>query len=172
MEKESDEMPISQYFARPMNPSDWDGIWAVLEPSIRDGDWFPIPQDFTSEDTQRFWCADGHDVFVGEDDGEIVWTYYTCPIQLGGGAHIANAGYAVSHARFGRGLGRTMLLHSLDSTRAAGYRAMQFQTVLSSNERAVRLYANNGFEVRGRVPEGYLHPTLGYVDTLIMHRRL
>lgn len=81
---------------RPAMDRDWSGIWAVLESSIRDGGWFPIPQDFTERQARDFWLAETHTVFVGESDGEIVWTYFTCPIQLGGGSHIANAAYAVA----------------------------------------------------------------------------
>jgi ribosomal protein S18 acetylase RimI-like enzyme len=161
-----------EYVARPADAKDWPRIWALLEPNIREGIWFPIPSDFTEAQARHFWCPESHAVFVGERDSEIVWTYYTCPIQLGGGSHIANAAYAVSQRYFGQGLGGDMVRHSLDSARAAGYRAMQYTTVLSSNQRAVSLYSRNGFEILGRVPDGYLHPLLGYVDTLIMYQRL
>lgn len=145
----------------------------MLEPSIRDGIWFPIPRDFTEELTREFWCAYSHDVFVGEDtNGEILWSYYTCPIQLGGGAHIANAGYAVSQKRFGHGLGSEMITHSLETARLNGYHAMVYTAVLSTNERAIRLYAKAGFETLARIPNAYLHPAVGYIDTLIMHRTL
>ena len=158
--------------ARPATDQDWDGIWAVLEPTIRDRSWFPIPGDFTEAQTRAFWCRPEHAVFVGEIGGAIVWTYFTCPIHLGGGSHIANAAYAVAQSFFGRGLGHVMVEHSLRTARDAGYRAMQYTIVLSTNERALRLYRKSGFEIVGRTPGGYLHPVLGYVDTLIMHRVL
>lgn len=161
-----------EHSARLAEDSDWPGIWAVLEPNIRDGVWFPIPSDFTQAQTRDFWCKQSHSVFVGESNGEIVWTYFTCPIQLGGGSHIANAAYAVAQSHFGMGLGGDMVRHSLDSARAAGYLAMQYTTVLSCNERAIRLYRGNGFDTLGTVPGGYRHPVLGYIDTLIMYRKL
>jgi len=60
----------------------------------------------------------------------------------------------------------------LDAARADGYRAMQFNAVVATNTRAVELWRSLGFEVIGRVPEGFRHPTRGYVDLLVMHRRL
>jgi ribosomal protein S18 acetylase RimI-like enzyme len=49
---------------------------------------------------------------------------------------------------------------------------MQFNFVISTNERAVRLWQSLGFEIVGRLPEAFEHPTQGYVDALVMHRRL
>jgi ribosomal protein S18 acetylase RimI-like enzyme len=158
--------------ARAATDSDWAGIWAVLKPIIRDGGWCPIQRDFTEAQARAFWFSEKHHVFVGASDGEILWTYWTCPIHMDGGSHVANAAYAVSPSRFGQGLGHAMVGHSLESARTEGYRAMLYTTVLSTNERAVRIYEKNGFETLARVPEGFLHPLLGYVDTLVMHRTL
>jgi ribosomal protein S18 acetylase RimI-like enzyme len=72
----------------------------------------------------------------------------------------------------GRGVARAMCAHSLEHARAAGYRAMQFNIVVSTNERAVRLWQAMGFEIVGRLPEAFDHPRLGYVDALVMYRRL
>jgi GNAT superfamily N-acetyltransferase len=165
---------MSEYFiARAATENDWLGIWSVLKPNIRDGSWFPIPRDFTAEQARTFWCAEGHHVYVGaSNEGEILWTYYTCPIHLGGGSHVANAAYAVSQSRFGQGLGHAMIEHSLETARAEGYRAMVYTAVLSTNERAIRVYAKSGFETLARIPNAYAHPSLGYVDTLFMHRTL
>lgn len=49
---------------------------------------------------------------------------------------------------------------------------MQFNFVVSTNERAVRLWQSLGFEIAGRLPEAFRHPTLGFVDVLIMYRRI
>ena len=140
---------------------------------MREGDRFTIPRDFTETQTHEFWCAVNHRVFVGLDGhGDVLWTYYTCPLQLGGGSHIANAGYAVSQLNAGQGLGHAMVEHSLQTAREDGYRAMVYMAVLSTNEPAIRLYAKSGFKTLARIPAGYLHPTLGFIDTLIMHREL
>src|SRR5947209_1497204 len=50
-------------------------------------------------------------------------------------------------------------------------RAMQFNFVVSTNERAVRLWQSFGFEIVGRLPEAFEHPSLGWVDALVMFHR-
>jgi RimJ/RimL family protein N-acetyltransferase len=49
---------------------------------------------------------------------------------------------------------------------------MQFNFVVSTNDRAVRLWASLGFAEVGRLPEAFLHPRLGYVDAIVMYRAL
>ena len=72
----------------------------------------------------------------------------------------------------GRGIAQRMCEHSMDHARAKGYRAMQFNFVVSTNERAVRLWQQCGFEIVGRLPSAFLHPAAGYVDALVMFRAL
>jgi ribosomal protein S18 acetylase RimI-like enzyme len=72
----------------------------------------------------------------------------------------------------GRGVGRRLAEAVLERARAAGYEAMQFNAVVATNERAVRLWRSLGFEEVGRVPRAFRHATDGVVDLLLMHRRL
>ena len=65
-----------------------------------------------------------------------------------------------------------MCAHALELARAQGFRAMQFNFVVASNTRAVALWKSFGFEVVGTLPQAFLHPALGYVDALVMFRRL
>jgi ribosomal protein S18 acetylase RimI-like enzyme len=65
-----------------------------------------------------------------------------------------------------------MYEHSLIHAQSSGYRAMQFNFVVSSNERAVRLWQSLGFEIVGRLPGAFRHPAQGYVDALVMYRSL
>jgi GNAT superfamily N-acetyltransferase len=108
--------------------------------------------------------------FVAEDDGKIVGSYMIKPNQPGLGAHVANCGYMVHPAVQGKGIGYAMGLHSLDFARKNGYRALQFNIVVSTNVVAVRLWEKLGFSIIGTVPQGFHHKELGYVDTYIMHR--
>lgn len=62
--------------------------------------------------------------------------------------------------------------HSLTHARERGYRAMQFNFVVSTNERAVRLWQSLGFEIVGRLPGAFRHPEHGYVDVLVMYQLL
>lgn len=150
---------------------DDDAIWTILEPIIRAGEVYALPRDWSREATLAYWHAPGHDVFVA-DDGAIVGTYFVCANQLGGGAHVANAGYATRTNAQGRGVARAMCEHSIDHARSRGFRAMQFNFVIASNTRAVALWERMGFAIVGTLPGAFAHPTLGYVDVFVMYRRL
>jgi L-amino acid N-acyltransferase YncA len=151
---------------------DDDAIWAILEPVLRAGETYTLPREMRREDALAYWFSPGHEVFVAENDGSILGTYYLRANQRGGGAHVANCGYMTAQHATGRGVARAMCLHSLDVTRQRGFRAMQFNFVASTNERAVHLWTSLGFATVGRLPEAFLHPTLGYVDALVMYRAL
>jgi len=157
---------------RPATDADTDAIWCVLEPTIRAGETYTLPPDMAREAALSFWGAPDHEVFVAEDGGEVVGTYFLRANQKGGGAHVANCGFVTAAGAFGRGVARAMCVHSLERARERGFRAMQFNFVVSTNERAVRLWESFGFEIVGRLPEAFLHPGLGYVDALVMYRRL
>ena len=147
-------------------------IWSILEPTIRAGETYTLPREMSREEALAYWFEDGHEVFVAEDDGRVIGTYYLRANQKGGGSHVANCGYMTAADAFGRGVARSMCIHSLDHARARGFRAMQFNFVVASNERAVRLWQSLGFEMVGRLPRAFLHPSLGYVDALVMYREL
>jgi len=151
---------------------DSEAIWKILEPVIRRGDTYTLPADMTREDALAYWNLPGHEVFVAEGAGEILGTYYLRANQKGGGAHVANCGYMTAPWASGRGIARAMCQHSLERAKARGFRAMQFNIVVSSNERAVRLWQHMGFEIVGRLPGAFMHPALGAVDALVMYRQL
>jgi L-amino acid N-acyltransferase YncA len=151
---------------------DGDAIWKILEPVIRGGDTYTLPQDMNREDALAYWNAPGHEVFVAEENGEILGTYYLRANQKGGGAHVANCGYITAPWASGRGVARGMCQHSLALAKTRGFRSMQFNFVVCSNERAVRLWESMGFEIVGRLPGAFTHPTLGPVDALVMYRYL
>lgn len=151
---------------------DHDAIWEVLAPVIAGGDTYPLPREMTRAEALAYWFSPDHEVFVAHAAGRLVGTYYLRANQRGGGAHVANCGYMTAPWAGGRGVGRAMCVHSLARAAARGFRAMQFNFVVSSNERAVRLWQRCGFEVVGRLPWAFQHPTLGYVDVFVMYRRL
>ncbi|APR79058.1 Histone acetyltransferase HPA2 [Minicystis rosea] len=157
---------------RACTDADDEAVWSILEPMIRAGETYALPRDLGREEALEYWRAPEHEVFVAEVDGLVVGTYFLHPNQRGGGAHVANCGYVTAQGATGRGVARAMCAHSLDRARARGFRAMQFNFVVASNERAVRLWQSFGFTVVGRLPEAFAHPTLGLVDALVLHRKL
>ena len=110
--------------------------------------------------------------FKAEADGAMLGTYYLRANQAGGGAHVANCGFMTDAAATGRGVARAMGAHALDRARSRGFAAMQFNFVVSTNVRAVRLWESLGFAVVGRLPGAFAHPSLGRVDALVMFRTL
>ena len=102
----------------------------------------------------------------------MLGTYYLRANQAGGGGHVCNCGYMTDSAAAGRGVARAMCAHSLELAREQGFRAMQFNFVVSTNTRAVALWEGMGFAVVGRLPGAFRHPAQGYVDALVMHRSL
>jgi ribosomal protein S18 acetylase RimI-like enzyme len=157
---------------RPTANGDANAIWAIMEPIIRAGETYTLPRDMDKESALAYWLSAEREVFVAEDNGETVGTYCLQANQKGGGAHVANCGYMTAVSATGRGVARTMCAHSLERARARGFRAMQFNFVVSSNDRAVRLWQSFGFEIVGRLPGAFEHPVLGYVDAFVMYRDL
>ena len=157
---------------RPAVPADNDAIWSVIGPVIRAGDTYALDADMSRADALAYWLAADKQTFVAEAEGAILGSYYIRANQAGGGRHVCNCGYVTAAAARGRGVARTMGQHSMDYARARGFRAMQFNFVVSSNTVAVSLWESLGFDVIGRLPRAFDHPALGMVDALVMFQRL
>jgi L-amino acid N-acyltransferase YncA len=109
--------------------------------------------------------------YVAEDEGQIIGTYYLKANQVGLGSHVCNAGYMVAHEAQGRGLGKAMCLDSQERAKSFGFKAMQFNLVVSTNP-AVQLWEKLGFEKVGQLTKAFHHQTLGYVDAFVMYKWL
>ena len=157
---------------RPATPADADAVWAILEPTIRAGETYALPRDLARDAAVAYWLGSARETFVAEAAGAILGTYYLRANQPGGGAHVANCGFMTATAAAGRGVARAMCAHALAHARTRGFRAMQFNFVVSTNERAVRLWQGMGFEIVGRLPGAFDHPVHGEVDALVMFQRL
>lgn len=157
---------------RQAEPGDAKAIAAIILPTIREGATYALDPDTSEADALAYWMGPDRETFVAEEDGVILGTYYMRPNQAGGGRHVCNCGYMMGAAATGRGIARRMCAHSLEHARSAGYRAMQFNFVVSTNERAVRLWQSLGFAIVGRLPAAFRHPAAGYVDALVMYQRL
>jgi ribosomal protein S18 acetylase RimI-like enzyme len=153
-------------------PDDSDTIWEILEPVIRAGETYALDRDLSREQALTYWFSDGHEVFVADDNGQILGTYFLHPNQKGGGSHVANCGYITAAAASGKGVARQMCSHSLGHAKHRGFRAMQFNFVVKTNEGAVHLWESLGFAIVGTLPEAFLHPVHGYTDAYVMYRRL
>jgi len=157
---------------RSLLDEDWEAVWSIIEPTIRAGETYALSRQMSEAEAREYWTGGDRTAFVAEQDGRIVGSYYIHPNHQGGGGHVANCGYMTAPASTGRGIARQMCEHSLEYARAAGFLAMQFNFVVSSNQRAVRLWQFLGFDIVGRLPGAFRTPTGGYVDALVMFRKL
>ena len=157
---------------RPLRPADHAALPAILMPVIRAGETYALDPAMSEAAALAYWLAPDKTGFVAERGGRILGIYYLRANQAGGGAHVANAGYMTAQDVGGQGIGRAMAEHSLVQARAMGFRAMQFNFVVSSNTRAVRLWQALGFAIVGTLPEAFRRPNGVEVDALVMFRRL
>jgi len=152
--------------------ADWGVLWPIFRAVVAGGDTYVYAPDTNKAEARALWMPAGVPVYVAEKRGEVVGTYLLRPNQPGLGSHVCNAAFMVKQGQSGRGVGRAMGLHALAEAKAAGYTAIQFNFVVSSNTRAVALWESLGFRIIGTIPEAFRHRELGLVDAHVMHRFL
>ena len=157
---------------RPANDSDRDAIWEIFREVISAGETYPIEQNIPREDALAYWFKHNAHVCVAENENKIVGTYTLHQNQAAGGAHVANAAFIVSKNARGQGIGRALGEHCLNEAQRLGFRAMQFNFVVSTNESAVKLWQDLGMKITGTLPGAFRHPTRGYVDVYVMYQEL
>ena len=165
-------MDASQLNIRPAAQADRDAIWNIFHKIVAAGDTYAFDPGMSREEALAYWFRADTRTYVAEDNRCVVGTYILRPNQAGPGAHIANAAFMVAPDARGLGVGRSMAEHSLAEARRSGFRAMQFNFVVSTNEGAVRLWKQLGFEIVGTLPGAFRHPRKGYVDVYVMFRSL
>jgi ribosomal protein S18 acetylase RimI-like enzyme len=138
--------------------------------AIEAGEYLTLAPDSAEETRIRYWFSD--EVWIAEEDGKVLGSYYQRPNHYGYGSHIANGGYIVSPDAKGKGIGRLLGEHSLARAREKGYRAMQYNFVVSTNTIAVKLWQSLGFRIIATIPEGYHRQGKEFVDAYIMFREL
>lgn len=157
---------------RAATDADFPAIWAIFRQVIADGETYVYAADTTRAQARRIWTAPPATAFVAEQGGRIVGTYSLKPNQPGLGDHVANCGYMTDPQARGQGVGTALCAHSLTTARERGFAAMQFNFVVASNTRAIRLWEKHGFRVVGRSPGAFRPRAGGFADALIMHRTL
>jgi ribosomal protein S18 acetylase RimI-like enzyme len=157
---------------RPATAEDWPAIWSILAPITRGGETLALPRECDEATGRAYFASPEKQNFVAVEGVAVLGASYIRANQQGGGSHIANCGYITAEAARGRGIARALCVHSIDLARSQGFRGIQFNFVVSTNEPAVHLWQSLGFEVLTRLPEAFDHPRLGYVDALVMFKRL
>lgn len=158
---------------RAYSESDWGQVWPILEKVFRAGETYAYPPEITQQEAHRVWVELPQQTYVAVDeDGRVLGTYYIKPNQPGLGSHVCNCGYIVAEHARGRGVASEMCRHSQQVAVGLGFRAMQFNLVVSTNEAAVRLWKKLGFQVVGVLPKAFNSRRAGYVDALVMYKEL
>ena len=150
----------------------FDEIWRIFKSVISAGETYVNDNETTKEEAYAKWMNKSAKTFVAKIDDEIVGVYLIKPNRVDRGSHIANASYIVDENKRGFGIGKSLALHSISTAKELGYKAMQFNFVVSTNKAAVNLWQSVGFKIIGTIPQGFNHKVLGYVDAYIMFREL
>lgn len=153
--------------------ADWPAVWSILRTTFATGETYAFAPTSSEAEIRRAWIEVPAASYVAcAPSGEVVGTYYLKPNQPGLGSHVCNCGYVVSPAAQGRGIATAMCEHSQAEALAMGFRAMQFNLVVATNESAVRLWQKLGFAIVGTLPQAFRHARLGYVDAYVMYKQL
>jgi len=165
---------VSPMRIRDATSDDWPAIWPFLREIVAAGETYTLPLDIGEDEAREMWMSEppDHTVVAVDEDGSVLGSAKMGANHTGPAAHIASASYMVNPAHRRNGVGRALGEYSLEWATAEGFRAMQFNAVVETNTGAVALWRSLGFEVIGTLPEGFLHPSEGYVGLHIMHRQL
>lgn len=157
---------------REATKKDFDAIWPIFHEIVSTGETYAYDCQITREEALIIWINNPRKTFVVEENGEVLGTYSLKTNQAGPGSHVCNCGYMVSSLARGKGLATLMCEHSQKVAVDLGYKAMQFNFVVETNETAVKLWLKLGFETVGRIPKAFEHPHCGLVDALVMYKWL
>lgn len=163
---------MDKLVVRPALAEDWARMWPIFRDVVAGGDTYVFAPDTCEDDARAYWFAPGVASFVAEWEGRVAGMYKLVANQRDLGDHVANASFMVDPSARARGLGEILGRHALDEARRRGFRAMQFNFVVSTNAAAVRLWQKLGFAVAGVLPGAYRHARLGFVDVYVMYRTL
>ena len=152
--------------------TDHDKVWEIFHEVVARGDAYAFDPKILRDEALAIWFAPKNHCYVAERGGEIVGSYFLKANAPALGAHVANAGFMVLSAARSAGIGRIMAEHCLSEARRLGFRSMQFNFVISTNEAALRLWKQLGFKIVGTLPGAFRHPERGYVDVYVMFRSL
>jgi ribosomal protein S18 acetylase RimI-like enzyme len=153
-------------------PADFDAMWPIFRAVVATGTTYVFAPDTSRDEAQAYLMGPGIASWVAAEEGRIVGMYRLVPNRRDLGSHVANASFMVDPANAGRGIGRAMGLHCLREARRAGFLAMQFNFVVSTNTGAVRLWRKLGFDIVGTLPKAFKHRERGLVDAYVMYRFL
>ncbi len=157
---------------RPATKVDFEQIWLIFSEVVSRGNTYAFSPKTSKSEAYKIWMDVPQITYVAVKTNNILGTYYLKPNQPGLGYHVCNAGFMVAASARGQGIGRLMGEHSLKTARHLGFKAMQFNFVVSTNQQAIKLWQNLGFKIVGTLPHAFQHQELGFVDVYVMYQEL
>ena len=158
---------------RAYQDGDWSAVWNIIKQECLKGETLALSPEITEQEANDFWINKPQETYVAiNQQGIILGTYFLKPNQAALGSHVCNCGYIVASEGRGQGIGSEMCRHSLELAKELGYKAMQFNFVISTNQGAVRLWEKFGFKIVGTLPKAFHRKREEFVDALIMYKKL
>lgn len=151
--------------------SDAPAMLALLRSTSEEGDALPFLDGLDADFVQGQWLR-AQGCVVACRGVRLLGMYRYGANMPGRGAHVCTGTFVVEKDARGQGIGRALVMHCLDAAKASGYRAIQFNQVVSTNRAALSLYRGLGFIEVGCIPEAFRHDRLGYVSAYVMYRTL
>jgi len=127
--------------------------------SIKEGEKYFFDKSFTG-------------VVENEANHEILGGYILHPNNIGRCGHISNASYAVKSTARGLGIGKKLVVHSMEKGKELGFKILQFNAVVKINHIANKLYEKLGFVKLGIIPNGFLMKNGKYEDIILYYINL
>lgn len=157
---------------RPMKEADLGALFEIFREIAAEGEMLVQNESTSREEFERYWTERGGEQWVFFENGAVLGGFTLRANHVGRGAHVGTATYLVANAARGRGLGHALGALSIERATAMGFRAMQFNFVVSTNEPAVRLWKRLGFEIVGVLPRAFCRPSGAFVDAYVMFKNL
>ena len=155
-----------------MTSEDFERFWITFSQIVHAQETYAIDPEITYQHAFDLWCVRPLKTFVFESQGNLLGSYYLKANGEGPSNHICNCGYMVNAAFRGQGIAKRLCEHSQAVAVQLGFKAMQFNAVVSANTAALHLWKKLGYRILGNIPKGYKHKQLGYVDCYVMHKFL
>ncbi|WP_462171703.1 N-acetyltransferase family protein [Pseudoalteromonas xiamenensis] len=157
---------------RDMSETDFELFWLTFQSIIQAQETYAFEPTLSKEEAYELWCVQPLKTFVYIENGTVLGSYYLKANAMGPSSHVSNCGYMVCEQARGKGVAKKLCIHSQSVAKQEGFRAMQFNSVVSTNETAVSLWQKLGFEIVGVLPKAYKHLRFGYVDSYVMYKWL
>ncbi|RGY97248.1 GNAT family N-acetyltransferase [Clostridium sp. AM58-1XD] len=157
---------------RKYEPEDIPAMTVIWNEVVEDGVAFPQTELLNDQTGCDFFSSQTYCGVAENEAGELLGLYILHPNNVGRCGHICNASYAVRSSARGMRIGEKLVADCLKQGKELGFRILQFNAVVRTNEPARRLYEKLGFVQLGVIPGGFLMKDGHYEDICPYYREL